>query len=222
MPGGKLKIKGDQSGDEGVEVELPPITGQLAEWGTLTKTLAETFSRVASRSEDLRRYQSVILSSLGISEVSWCQPWSAQECYSHSDRAEYFLDLSLPVAAFRPQPPAIVRRKTNEENNTNTQEEKPSKHQLKKERYANRRVARKSHKESDADVEDNLEDQPRQTDTSTSVGTQAVAHTAANFAAYHMESGYNSRKSSAQTRSAPVLWIWIRKNRQHTGDDGQR
>ncbi|OWR54466.1 ubiquitin carboxyl-terminal hydrolase 45 like protein [Danaus plexippus plexippus] len=300
LPGGKLKIKGDQSGDEGVEMELPPITGQLAEWGTLTKTLAETLAELqageggvynprrllsalvtklpqfgggdqhdahellrhlleAVRSEDLRRYQSVILSSLGMNskvdpakvngEVkqkvkfygqqasdTMLRPeqvfrgflvstLECQECYSHSDRAEYFLDLSLPVAAFRPQPPAIVRRKTNEENNTNTQEEKPSKHQLKKERYANRRVARKSHKgtskdketngpkedeksssESDADVEDNLEDQPRQTDASTSVGTQAVAHTAANFAAYHMESGYNSEKviSSDSIRTSPV------------------
>lgn len=35
-----------------------------------------------------------------------------QECLHQSDRAEYFLDLSLPVAASRPQPPAVVRRKT--------------------------------------------------------------------------------------------------------------
>lgn len=39
-----------------------------------------------------------------------------------------------------------------------------------------------------------------------SVGTQAIAHTAANFAAYHMESGYNSEKviSSDSIRTSPV------------------
>lgn len=65
----------------------------------------------------------------------------------------------------------------------------------------------KSSSESDADVEDNLEDMPRQADTHTvSVGTQAIAHTAANFAAYHMESGYNSEKviSSDSIRTSPV------------------
>lgn len=65
----------------------------------------------------------------------------------------------------------------------------------------------KSSSESDADVEDNLEDAPRQPDThSASVGTQAIAHTAANFAAYHMESGYNSEKviSSESIRTSPV------------------
>ncbi|KAI5636574.1 ubiquitin carboxyl-terminal hydrolase domain-containing protein [Phthorimaea operculella] len=219
----------------------------------------------AVRSEDLRRYQSVILSSLGMNskvdpakvdgEVkqkvkfygqqasdTMLRPeqvfrgflvstLECQECFHHSDRSEYFLDLSLPVAASRPQPPAVVRRKTpNEETVYNTQEEnKPSKHQLKKERIAARKQARKnkgnstskdeatetngtkedgkSSSESDADVEDNLEDVPRQNDThSVSVGTQAIAHTAANFAAYHMESGYNSEKviSSDSIRTSPV------------------
>ncbi|CAH1638983.1 unnamed protein product [Spodoptera littoralis] len=306
LPGGKLKLKPD--GDDGKEVELPPITGQLAEWGSLTRTLAETLSELqageggvytprkllsalvnklpqfgggdqhdahellrhlleAVRSEDLRRYQSVILSSLGMNskvdpakvdgEVkqkvkfygqqasdTMLRPeqvfrgflvstLECQECLHQSDRAEYFLDLSLPVAASRPQPPAVVRRKTpNEENVYNAQEEKPSKHQLKKERIAARKAARKnkgnstskdepsgdtngtakadgksSSEQSDADVEDNLEDMPRQPDTHTvSVGTQAIAHTAANFAAYHMESGYNSEKviSSDSIRTSPV------------------
>lgn len=65
----------------------------------------------------------------------------------------------------------------------------------------------KSSSESDADVEDNLEDMPPQVDTHTvSVGTQAIAQTAANFAAYHMESGYNSEKviSSDSIRTSPV------------------
>lgn len=64
-----------------------------------------------------------------------------------------------------------------------------------------------SSEQSDADVEDNLEDMPRQPDThSVSVGTQVIAQTAANFAAYHMESGYNSEKviSSDSIRTSPV------------------
>lgn len=64
-----------------------------------------------------------------------------------------------------------------------------------------------SSEQSDADVEDNLEDAPRRADThSSSVGTQAIAHTAANFAHYHMESGYNSEKviSSESIRTSPV------------------
>ncbi|KPJ12856.1 Ubiquitin carboxyl-terminal hydrolase 16 [Papilio machaon] len=305
LPGGKLKLKVD--GDDGKEVELPPITGQLGEWGTLTRTLSETLAELqageggvytprkllsalvnklpqfgggdqhdahellrhlleAVRSEDLRRYQSVILSSLGMSskvdpakvdgEVkqkvkfygqqasdTMLRPeqvfrgflvstLECQECFHQSDRAEYFLDLSLPVAATRPQPPALVRRKTpNEENMYNVQEEnKTSKHQLKKERMAARKAARKSKgnsnkektpgeanggkeegksssEQSDADVEDNLEELPRRADTHcASVGSQAIAHTAANFAAYHMESGYNSEKvvSSDSIRASPA------------------
>lgn len=64
-----------------------------------------------------------------------------------------------------------------------------------------------SSEQSDADVEDNLEDVPRPSDShATSAGAQAVAHTAANFAAYHMESGYNSEKviSSDSIRTSPV------------------
>lgn len=64
-----------------------------------------------------------------------------------------------------------------------------------------------SSEQSDADVEDNLEEPPRRADTHTaSIGSQAVAHTAANFAAYHMESGYNSDKlvSSDSIRTSPV------------------
>ncbi|RVE49883.1 hypothetical protein evm_005476 [Chilo suppressalis] len=307
LPGGKLKLKTDS--DEVKEVDLPPIAGQLAEWGTLTRTLAETLTELQSgeggvytprkllmflvnklpqfgggdqhdahellrhmleavRSEDLRRYQSVILSSLGMSskvdpakvdgEVkqkvkfygqqasdTMLRPeqvfrgflvstLECQECLQQSDRAEYFLDLSLPVAASRPQPPALrTRKSTNEDNLYNAQDEsKPSKHQLKKERNAARKAARKnkgnsttkeensiteangtakddgkSSSESDADVEDNLEDAPKVNDTHTvSVGTQALAHTAANFAAYHMESGYNSEKviSSDSIRTSPV------------------
>ncbi|GBP56446.1 Ubiquitin carboxyl-terminal hydrolase 16 [Eumeta japonica] len=300
LPGGKLKLKGIDK-DETKEVDLPPITGQLGEWGTLTRTLAETLAELqagdggvftprrllsaltsklpqfgggdqhdahellrhlleAVRSEDLRRYQSVILVSLGMSskvdpakvdgEVkqkvkfygqqasdTMLRPeqvfrgflvstLECQECFHQSDRTEYFLDLSLPVAAARPQPPAVVRRKTpQEENIYNTQEEnKPSKHQLKKEKNAARKAARKhkdkavnptkednigdtnsttpkeeaksSSEQSDADVEDNLEDMPRAIESQivTAVAPPQIAHTAANFATYHMESSYNSEK----------------------------
>ncbi|XP_035443705.1 ubiquitin carboxyl-terminal hydrolase 16 isoform X6 [Spodoptera frugiperda] len=274
LPGGKLKLKPD--GDDGKEVELPPITGQLAEWGSLTRTLAETLSELqageggvytprkllsalvnklpqfgggdqhdahellrhlleAVRSEDLRRYQSVILSSLGMNskvdpakvdgEVkqkvkfygqqasdTMLRPeqvfrgflvstLECQECLHQSDRAEYFLDLSLPVAASRPQPPAVVRRKTPNGNSTSKDEPSGDTNGTAK------ADGKSSSEQSDADVEDNLEDMPRQPDTHTvSVGTQAIAHTAANFAAYHMESGYNSEKviSSDSIRTSPV------------------
>ncbi|CAH2043184.1 unnamed protein product, partial [Iphiclides podalirius] len=273
LPGGKLKLKVD--GDDAKEVELPPITGQLGEWGTLTRTLSETLAELqageggvytprklllalvnklpqfgggdqhdahellrhlleAVRSEDLRRYQSVILSSLGMSskvdpakvdgEVkqkvkfygqqasdTMLRPeqvfrgflvstLECQECFQQSDRAEYFLDLSLPVAASRPQPPALVRRKTPNGNATGKEKSASEAGGAKEE-------GKSSSEQSDADVEDNLEDAPRHADTHTaSVGTQAIAHTAANFAAYHMESGYNSEKviSSDSIRTSPV------------------
>ncbi|KAM3959632.1 LOW QUALITY PROTEIN: ubiquitin specific protease 16/45 [Aphomia sociella] len=301
LPGGKLKLKGE--GDEIKELELPPITGQLAEWGNLTRTLAETLAELqtaeggvynprkllsalvnklpqfdggdqhdahellrhlleAVRSEDLRRYQSVILSSLGMNskvdpakvdgEVkqkvkfygqqasdTMLRPeqvfrgflvstLECQDCYNQSDRAEYFLDLSLPVAASRPQPPAVVRRKApNEDNMYNTQDDnKPSKHQLKKERNAARKAARKnkgnaaskeenggaetngtakedgksSSEQSDADVEDNLEDVPRHTDNHT-VTTPIVPQTAANFAATYIESPYGPDKTLSFSNS---------------------
>ncbi|KAG6462873.1 hypothetical protein O3G_MSEX013510 [Manduca sexta] len=273
LPGGKLKLR--NNGDDGKEVDLPPITGQLGEWGTLTRTLAETLEELqageggvytprkllsslvnklpqfgggdqhdahellrhlleAVRSEDLRRYQSVILNSLGMSskvdpakvdgEVkqkvkfygqqasdTMLRPeqvfrgflvstLECQDCLHQSDRAEYFLDLSLPVAASRPQPPAIVRRKTPNGNST-------SKDENGAEANGPKEDGKSSSEQSDADVEDNLEDMPRAADTHTvSVGTQAIAHTAANFAAYHMESGYNSEKviSSDSIRTSPV------------------
>lgn len=44
LPGGKIKLKLD--GDELKEVDLPPITGQLGEWGILTRTLAETLEEL--------------------------------------------------------------------------------------------------------------------------------------------------------------------------------
>ncbi|XP_072944709.1 ubiquitin carboxyl-terminal hydrolase 16/45 isoform X2 [Epargyreus clarus] len=268
LPGGKLKLKPEQNDEEAKEVDLPPITGQLGEWGTLTRTLAETLAELqageggvytprkllsalvnklpqfgggdqhdshellrhmleAVRSEDLRRYQSVILQSLGMSskvdpakvdgEVkqkvkfygqqasdTMLRPeqvfrgflvstLECQECFHQSDRVEYFLDLSLPVAACRPQPPAVVRRKTP---NGTTPKDKCG------ETNGAKEDGKSSSEQSDADVEDNLEDVPRPPDAA----SQPVAHTAANFAAYHMESGYNSEKviSSDSIRTSPV------------------
>lgn len=62
-----------------------------------------------------------------------------------------------------------------------------------------------SSEQSDADIEDNLDDLPKNAQSQTS-NTPAVAHTAANFAAYHMESGYNSEKviSSDSIRTSPI------------------
>ncbi|XP_053611210.1 ubiquitin carboxyl-terminal hydrolase 16/45 isoform X2 [Plodia interpunctella] len=272
LPGGKLKLKGE--GDtEGREVVLPPITGQLAEWGTLTRTLAETLAELqageggvytprkllsalvsklpqfdggdqhdshellrhlleAVRSEDLRRYQSVILTSLGMSskvdpakvdgEVkqkvkfygqqasdTMLRPeqvfrgflvstLECQECLNQSDRAEYFLDLSLPVAACRPQPPNLWRRKP-----ANGHADKGSTDVL----NGDAKDGKSSSEQSDADVEDNLEDAPKHNDTHTaSVGTQAIAHTASNFAAYHMDGSYDYDKpvNTSTYRSSPV------------------
>lgn len=45
LPGGKLKMKADGE-DERKEIDLPHITGQLSEWGPLTRTLAETLAEL--------------------------------------------------------------------------------------------------------------------------------------------------------------------------------
>ncbi|XP_059057892.1 ubiquitin carboxyl-terminal hydrolase 45 isoform X2 [Achroia grisella] len=274
LPGGKLKVKGD--GDEIKELDLPPITGQLAEWGNLTRTLAETLADLqtgdggvynprrllsalvnklpqfdggdqhdahellrhlleAVRSEDLRRYQSVILSSLGMNskvdpakvdgEVkqkvkfygqqasdTMLRPeqvfrgflvstLECQDCYNHSDRAEYFLDLSLPVAASRPQPPALVRRKAPNGNATSKEENASA-----ETNGADKEDGKSSSEQSDADVEDNLEDVPRQPENHVTTAP-AVAQTAANFAATYMESPYEPDKTLAFSNSfnSPVM-----------------
>lgn len=44
LPGGKLKMKGE--GDDVKEMDLPQIAGQLGEWGSLTRTLAETLGEL--------------------------------------------------------------------------------------------------------------------------------------------------------------------------------
>ncbi|RZC36527.1 UCH and/or zf-UBP domain containing protein, partial [Asbolus verrucosus] len=181
----------------------------------------------AVREEDLRRYQLVILEKLGFSPktdpstvegekkkitkfygqqasemllpteqvfrgilVSTLQ---CQECQHTSHRDEFFLDLSLPIT--EKQLPPVLRRKAEE-----IDDNKPSKHQIKKEKRAERKKNKKqkSHRnmnvaigpnqpssgvdvnmdksdsESDADVEDNAE-----------VSEEATKG---------MESGYNSDK----------------------------
>ncbi|KAJ8916835.1 hypothetical protein NQ315_005842 [Exocentrus adspersus] len=167
----------------------------------------------AVREEDLRRYKAVILEKLGFncktdpatvegnqkkiikfygqqaSEmllpteqvfrgvlVSTLQ---CQVCDHTSHRDEFFLDLSLPIS--EKQLPPVLRRKAEE-----IEDNKPSKHQMKKEKRAERKknkkqkghrnsnlvnnyenseisltdpgLNNKSESESDADVEDNIED----------------------------------------------------------------
>lgn len=46
LPGGKLKMKPEDGEKEGRELDLPAITGQLSEWGSLTRTLAETLAEL--------------------------------------------------------------------------------------------------------------------------------------------------------------------------------
>lgn len=154
----------------------------------------------AVREEDIKRYKAVILDQLGLREAdpstvdedqkktiklygaqaetllpteqvfrgSLVSTLQCQECYHTSHRDELFLDLSLPVA--EKQVPPVLRRKAEEI------EDKPSKHQIKKEKRAERKknkkqkshitfitnkeihVMEKSDSESDADVEDNVED----------------------------------------------------------------
>lgn len=163
----------------------------------------------AVREEDLKRYKCVILSKLGLDSkttdpstvegdkkkiikfygqqasemllpteqvfrgvlVSTLQ---CQTCGHTSHRDEFFLDLSLPIS--ESQVPPVLRRKADDSDDI-----KPSKHQIKKEKRAERkknkkqkgvrtkgfgqpmsiddesRIDNKSDSESDADVEDNTE-----------------------------------------------------------------
>ncbi|XP_023016937.1 ubiquitin specific protease 16/45 isoform X2 [Leptinotarsa decemlineata] len=182
----------------------------------------------AVREEDLKRYKSVILQKLGFNSktdpatvegdkkkiikfygqqasemmspteqvfrgvlVSTLQ---CQECGHTSHRDEYFLDLSLPIS--EKQLPPVLRRKAED-----LDDNKPSKHQIKKEKRAERKknkkqknnrsilnnemiftnsnLVNKSESESDADVEDNVEDQKNMQREVVPKG---------------MESGYNSDK----------------------------
>lgn len=195
----------------------------------------------AAREEDIKRYQALILESKGFKDVDpttvseedkkmvkfyahqaetllpidqifrgvLVSTLQCQECSHTSHRDENFLDISLPIVE-KPLPP---RRKADEI------EEKPSKHQIKKEKRAERKKnkAHKYHKfqfigpspnpadgnlsennskmeksdsESDADIEDNVEE-------STSLGNQTLDDTLIKGT----ESGYNSEK--VYTNSSP-------------------
>ncbi|KAJ8946788.1 hypothetical protein NQ314_008771, partial [Rhamnusium bicolor] len=187
----------------------------------------------AVREEDLKRYKTVILEKLGFncktdpstveghkvriikfygqqaSEmllpteqvfrgvlVSTLQ---CQVCDHTSHRDEFFLDLSLPIS--EKQLPPVLRRKAEE-----IEDNKPSKHQIKKEKRVERKknkkqkshrslnnnmlisqtsvtdgVENKSDSESDADVEDNVED-------------SSSNHVQSDDIPKGMESGYNSDK----------------------------
>ncbi|XP_044737826.1 ubiquitin carboxyl-terminal hydrolase 45 [Chrysoperla carnea] len=99
-----------------------------------------------------------------------------QDCLHTSTREESFLDLSLPIMPDKPQPP-IMRRKSELDEDKQVS---ASKHQLKKEKKLARKLAKEQNKinkastineenntsnagnnsseQSDADIEDNLED----------------------------------------------------------------
>ncbi|KAG5871052.1 hypothetical protein JTB14_037467 [Gonioctena quinquepunctata] len=192
----------------------------------------------AVREEDLRRYRSIILQKLGFNTktdpstvegdkkkivkfygqqasemkspteqvfrgvlVSTLQ---CQDCGHTSHRDEFFLDLSLPIS--EKQLPPVLRRKAEE-----IDDNKPTKHQIKKEKRAERKknkkqkhhknvdsneltftysnneltftnsnITNKSESESDADIEDNLED------PSSKIQREEIPK--------GMESGYNSDK----------------------------
>lgn len=170
------------------------------------------------RSEDLRRYQSVILTEMGYnksvnpskvdeenravikfygnqaSERILCpepvfrgflvSTLTCQDCGNISPRQETFLDISLPVISDKPHPPS-TRRKTSPDPAMNYNPSGPSKSQLKKEKREMRKAKRTakhhsrknpssiaselvkqddsdpnrmSSSESDADVEDSIDD----------------------------------------------------------------
>lgn len=157
------------------------------------------------RSDDLKRYQKVILQNIGYYDQDTnnvteeikkkCKIYGqqagdrilrpeqvfrgflvstlrCQDCFHTSSRHENFLDMSLPVSVEKPQPP--MRRKNSPENVP----QGPSKHQLKKEKEKERKAKRaqkhqakkqlnstnsmetnsSASEQSDADVEDNLND----------------------------------------------------------------
>ncbi|XP_066992427.2 ubiquitin carboxyl-terminal hydrolase 16/45 [Anabrus simplex] len=143
-----------------------------------------------------------------------------QDCLHSSQHVETFLELSLPVIANKPQPPAVLRRKTSNDDTYdmlgNPSGEQMSKHQLKKERKQARK-GRKKHKgrsleggdgepaiveensrlsnageseQSDADVEDNVEQDIR------------LSHQVKDV----VESGYSSEKAGNEdsTVESPI------------------
>ncbi|CAG9774052.1 unnamed protein product [Ceutorhynchus assimilis] len=123
-----------------------------------------------------------------------------QVCDHLSHRVEKFLDLSLPIT--EKQMPPVLRRKAED-----SEDHKPSKHQLKKEKRAERNKKRQNRKNNanssnvaetksdseeslnqspnaDADVEDNDEDGPSKT----------IIALPAPGEDFQIESGYNSEK----------------------------
>ncbi|XP_054268454.1 ubiquitin carboxyl-terminal hydrolase 16 [Macrosteles quadrilineatus] len=134
-------------------------------------------------------------------------------CYNKSEREEPFLDLSLPVAQEKAQPPT-VRKKQNcnspveEEHGSLERKDTKSKHQLKKEAKVARKNAKRQGKkdkngeftieeedkkdskdgeQSDADVEDNEDNACEEQDQKTEI----------------VESGYSSEKQMS-ARGSPV------------------
>lgn len=136
-----------------------------------TKAKAKVYNQQASqlllRPDQL--FQGTLISTL-----------QCQDCLRQSHTPEFFLDLSLPIASDRPQPPLVLRNARRDAETEPAAKDAPSKHQQKKERrlaHKNRkkRGSRQNSiepgdkdaqgdenseesKQSDADVEDN-EDQ---------------------------------------------------------------
>nr|CAH7757613.1 unnamed protein product [Callosobruchus chinensis] len=137
-----------------------------------------------------------------------------QVCDHMSHREEYFLDLSLPIS--EKQLPPLLRRKAEEI------DDKPTKHQIKKEKRAERKknkkqksnrslfnanaslagtseaMDNKSESESDADIEDNAEDSSNNSGRRSSAvgGEEAVGGgSSGGGTAKGSESGYNSDKA---------------------------
>ncbi|XP_077284168.1 ubiquitin specific protease 16/45 isoform X2 [Arctopsyche grandis] len=154
-----------------------------------------------------------------------------QDCQYASHTSEHFLDLSLPVTADKPQPPAITKRKTQDEqiNCLGAPDNEKTKHQLKKEKAAARKLKKNkkggnhghtikaddSNQNGDADNENKLENKSSSEQSDADVEDNVEENskhqdnardTALNFASFYMESGYNSEKviGSDSIRSSPV------------------
>ncbi|CAH2005134.1 unnamed protein product [Acanthoscelides obtectus] len=215
----------------------------------------------AVREEDLRRYKTVILEKLGFNLktdpatvegdkkaiikfygqqasdlltpteqvfrgvlVSTLQ---CQVCDHMSHREEYFLDLSLPIC--EKQLPPVLRRKAEDI------EDKPSKHQIKKEKRAERKknkkqksnqslllnsntsivawtgeeMGNKSESESDADIEDNAEDSSNnsapRSNTVGVPGGEEALPSPPSISTKGSESGYNSDKAEGGVGPGPQV-----------------
>lgn len=94
---------------------------------------------------------------------------TCQDCHNTSSRHENFLDLSLPVCVEKPAPP--IRRKSPDELSP-SKEHLKSKYLRHNELRNNKKNRTSSQEESDADVEDNLEDSNGKSNSDTKKATK--------------------------------------------------